>query len=261
MPVVVSYPHSPLTGIVLPMTRRRVRTIAAKVRRQLVEDTLQRRIEPDALADATQMLVVNDFAFAACWDLSNDVHTREGERVMGATEWDPAEPDSVMVAVNGLVLGDAARVLSTAAHELGHVIFDAPSWIRTGTDRTTASLATLPPAELGRVPQPLSRGDEDDIRRWSEWRADEFMGGLLTPPTLLKTDFLRLAKRHRLPPSHVPSRELRGAPAFDGHAVEAEAAFEILGTLAERYGVTPTFIRVRLDIYDLLRVNRPYIVI
>lgn len=261
MPVEVSYPHSPLTGAVLPMTRRRVRTVATRVRNQIVEDTLQRRIDPEALADAAQALVVNDFAFAACWDLSNDVHTRSGEQVMGATEWDPAEPESVMVAVNGPLIGDAARVLSTAAHELGHVIFDAPSWIRTGTEPVTASLATLPAAELDLVPEPLSRGDEDDIRRWSEWRADEFMGTLLTPPTLLRVDFLRLAKRHRLPPSPVPSQQLRGAPAFDGHTVEADTAFEILGTLAERYGLTPSFIRVRLDKYDLLRVNRPYLFI
>jgi hypothetical protein len=90
-----------------------------------------------------------------------------------------------------------------------------------------------------------------------EVRANEFMGALLVPPSLVRVDFLRLAKRHRLRPSQKPSQVIRGAPAVDGQMIEAEAVTEMLFGLGELYGVSESFMRVRLSRYDLLRTPRP----
>jgi Zn-dependent peptidase ImmA (M78 family) len=90
-----------------------------------------------------------------------------------------------------------------------------------------------------------------------EVRANEFMGALLVPPSPIRIDFLRLVKRQRLSLSPRPSQIIPGAPAVDGQMIEAEVAAEMLFTLAELYGVSESFMRVRLSRYDLLRTPRP----
>jgi Zn-dependent peptidase ImmA (M78 family) len=160
---------------------------------------------------------------------------------MGVTEYDKASPDCVMVSVNGPMLGGTEPLLrSTIAHELGHVVFDAPGWVRV-PPAAPAYSATAPANK---------RGDP------RETRANEFMGALLVPPTLARIDLQRQAKRQRLPASVRLSSIVPGAIAFDALRLDREAIDEVIFELAERYGVSTSFLRVRLDRYDLLRTGR-----
>ena len=82
------------------------------------------------------------------------------------------------------------------------------------------------------------------------------MGALLVPPALLRVDVQRHAKKARFAPSPHPSRIIRGAPAYDSCSQDADALGEAVFALAELYGVSESFIRVRLARYDLLRAHR-----
>jgi Zn-dependent peptidase ImmA (M78 family) len=133
---------------------------------------------------------------------------------------------------------------STIAHELGHVIFDAPSWM-------VSRQAPYMQAASAEAPTVSAKWDPMEVR------ANEFMGALLVQPAPVRIDFLRLVKRQRLSLSPRPSQVIPGAPAVDGQTVEAEAAAEMLFNLGQLYGVSESFMRVRLSRYDLLRTARP----
>jgi Zn-dependent peptidase ImmA (M78 family) len=151
----------------------------------------------------------------------------------------------VLVSINGSRLRSLDTLLrSTVAHELGHVVFDAPGWLVVRGDAFVQVASAFNPG-------PLAQRDPKEVR------ANEFMGALLVPAPLIRVDWLRLVKRNRLPLSAKPSQVIIGAPAVDGTAIHAEAAMEILYALGELYGVSSDFIRVRLARYDLLRTPRP----
>jgi Zn-dependent peptidase ImmA (M78 family) len=159
---------------------------------------------------------------------------------MGVTEYDRASPDCVMVSVNGPTLGANEPLLrSTIAHELGHVVFDAPGWIRMAPAK--AAYTTVSGDDAGRAPR--------------EIRANEFMGALLVPSSLIRIDLQRQAKRNRLPVSPRPSNVVVGATAYDASRLDPDAVDEVIFVLADRYGVSESFLRVRLDRYDLLRTG------
>jgi hypothetical protein len=82
------------------------------------------------------------------------------------------------------------------------------------------------------------------------------MGALLVPASLLRVDLQRQARRHRLPQSPRPSTIMAGAPAYDGGSLDPDSLEEVTFALAERYGVSESFMRVRLERYDLLRTGR-----
>jgi Zn-dependent peptidase ImmA (M78 family) len=193
------------------------------------------------VAERVAELEINDVAFDVAWDLDHEVLNRAGKPVMGVTEYDKASPECVMVSVNGPMLAETETLLrSTIAHELGHVVFDAPSWVR------------VPPAvpAYSGIPSSSEKSDPREVR------ANEFMGALLVPPTLARIDLQRQAKRQRLPASVRPSNVVPGAIAFDALRLDRDAVEEVIFELAERYGVSTSFLQVRLDRYDLLRTGR-----
>jgi hypothetical protein len=73
---------------------------------------------------------------------------------------------------------------------------------------------------------------------------------------LARIDLQRQAKRQRLPASSRLSSVVPGATAFDALRLDREAVEEVIFELAERYGVSTSFLQVRLDRYDLLRTGR-----
>jgi hypothetical protein len=76
---------------------------------------------------------------------------------------------------------------------------------------------------------------------------------------MLRVDLQRKAKQQRLPASRRPSTVVSGAPAYDGRQLDRDAVEEIIFSLAESYGVSQSFMRVRLDRYDLLRTGRSWV--
>ena len=241
--VAVTYRHSPFSAEPEQLTSEEIWAVARHVRSQLEPDPLARPLDLTGVEERIARASVNGVAFEVSWDLDNEVCNAAGKPVMGVTEYDQSMPDCVLVAINGPKLSGLSHLLrSTIAHELGHVIFDAPRWIT-----------------LGPAPSPaFLMGESSVTGKYDprEIRANEFMGGLLAPPALLRVDLQRHAKRARLLPSGRASGVIRGAAAYDSHAQDADALQDIVFALAELYGVSESFMRVRLERYDLLRTQR-----
>lgn len=241
MTIRAAYRHSRTTAAPARLTAPEVWSVARAVRGQLAIERSERKLELTDVAERITQLEINDVTFDVAWDLEHEVLNAAGKPVMGVTEYDKASPDCVMVSVNGPMLRDTETLLrSTIAHELGHVVFDAPGWVR------------VPPAAPAYSAVASADGKSDP----RETRANEFMGALLVPPTLARIDLQRQAKRQRLPASVRLSNVVPGAIAFDALRLDREAVEEVIFELSERYGVSTSFLRVRLDRYDLLRTGR-----
>lgn len=241
MTVRAAYRHSRSTAAPAKLTAAEVWSVARAMRLQLAEDRSARKLELGRVTQQVAQLEINEVTFDVAWDLEHEVLNRDGKPVMGVTEYDKASPDCVMVSVNGPMLGGVDTLLrSTIAHELGHVVFDAPGWIR------------VPPAvpAYSGIAFPNKRSDPREVR------ANEFMGALLVPPMLVRVDLQRQAKRQRLPASARPSNVVPGAMALDALRLDRDVVEELIFELAERYGVSTSFLRVRLDRYDLVRTGR-----
>ena len=244
MPCVeVAYRHSSFTGQPEGLTAAGIWRVAQLTRIQLCDERNRRCLPVEAVAERLAEVEVNGLRFEASWDLDHAITNTAGQPVMGVTEYDNASPRCVMVSVNGPMLANAETLLrSTIAHEIGHVVFDAPGWM------------LVPPA----TPVSSSFNASPRTRDPRELRANEFMGALLVPPCTLRVDVQRKAKRQRLPASPRPSTVISGAPAYDGRQLDRDAVEEIVFSLAESYGVSESFMRVRLDRYDLLRTGRSW---
>lgn len=244
MPAIsAAYRHSKFTAAPARLTAAEIWAVAHAVRRQLAEDRFERRLALDEVANRLARFDINGVVFDVAWDLDHRVLNPAGKQVMGVTEYDRASPDCVMVSVNGPMLENQHTLMrSTIAHELGHVVFDAPGWV------------LIPPSA-----QAYSGLTSCTRKRDSrEVRANEFMGALLVPPSLLRTDLQRRVKRHKFTPSPRPSAIVSGAPAYDAGSLDSDSVEEVIFALAERYGVSESLMRVRLDRYDLLRTGRPW---
>lgn len=243
--ITASFRHSTLTHEPERLSNREIWSVACQVRNQLLEDTLQRRLDLEAVDEKAARFAVNDIQYGALWDLDHDVRNSLDKEVLGVTEYHDSTPQHVLVSINGPRLQASENLLrSTIAHELGHVVFDAPGWL------------TLRGGAFVQVASDINPGlaAQWDAR---ETRANEFMGALLVPAPLLRVDWLRAVKRNRLPLSTKPSQVIAGAPAIDGKMLDADTAMELMFSLSELYGVSSDFIRVRLARYDLLRTPRP----
>jgi hypothetical protein len=88
---------------------------------------------------------------------------------------------------------------------------------------------------------------------WREWRADEFMGAFLTPPRQLARAFAReageLGLQLRWRGTEIPT------PSLSPGAVGWSTIDGIAGSLAEQFGVSESFIGVRLRRYGLVTVK------
>lgn len=241
-PLTASYRHSTFTAEPERLSTLEIWVVARAVRGQMAAP-LHRRLALDDIAAFAERADVNGVSFDIDWDLEHEVLNPAGQPVMGVTEYDRASPECVMVSINGPALSAHENLLrSTIAHELGHVVFDAPTWVTT----TPGGSAFLSPEAAP------GRGARDP----REQRANEFMGAVLVPPALLRVDVQRHAKKARFAPSPHPSRIIRGAPAYDACAQDADALGEAVFALAELYGVSESFMRVRLARYDLIRARR-----
>ncbi|HZT24130.1 MAG TPA: hypothetical protein VFA57_00385 [Pseudolabrys sp.] len=214
-----------------------IRRLGADLRQRLFGHAA-RPFEPANLFRRTARLRVNGRPLRIVWDAEHAVHDEAGEPVLGVCEHDPEGPATVMISLNAELLGGRPEMLrSTAAHELGHAIFDMPAAVAKGAARAFRSGA-------------IAVRDAAPID-WREWRADEFMGAFLAPRRQLARAFAREASAigaairwkviDEIPTPYVAANEA-GWPAIDA----------IAGALAEEFGVTSAFIGVRLRKYGLV---------
>jgi hypothetical protein len=210
-------------------------SIAENARQQFCFQPRRPKLDVAHLASRLRQVTVNGIAMQVQWELSGSVTDSYGAAVLGSTE---ASGDAtVLVRLNADLIGDNDELArSTALHELGHVVFDAPAWF--------ASVQTQlqPSVRLHSMPDAV-------VLDWPEWRANEFMGGFLTPRTLLHRELVRHA-------SMVGVKLTQGrfnndlpiiAPFSDSIGIQV-----LIDRLADMFGLSCSFIAVRLTKYGLL---------
>jgi hypothetical protein len=214
-------------------------------------------------------LTINGLSYQLWVSLDHPVTDEDGQPVLGLCEFDPdCGEDAVSVLVSPVgeqLMPELA--LSTFAHELGHAVFDAPAWLAAAkrgpglfdeprTSPRRARRTATPDAEhLGATALPQHTALDKETRI-AEFRANEFMGSLLVPRDRLVE--LAVARA----PDFDVGVERDGGLSDELHAATPRlverGTFGFVGMenlqrdLAATFGVTPKFIRVRMERYGLL---------
>jgi hypothetical protein len=238
MPIVLSYPHEPATGAPYPLAAETLWTVAGRLREAVGRKDSPWALSARALVAAAMRLEVNGRRIASLWDFSQRLHDGSGREVLGIFETDPSEPGLALVSVNGHMIGDRPDLeLSTVAHEIGHVVFDAPPSV----------------AEPSRRYRSETRGPGclDGASARCERRANEFMGALLVPPQSLHLRLVTRARSEHLRMVHAPHRGRPGSRVLPA-ATPPDALAGLTAALAGDFGVSDRFIAVRLRRYRLI---------
>jgi hypothetical protein len=201
------------------------------------------------VAARCRRLRINGITFETRFEFDEPVADCQGHPVLGATEYHDSCPDSALVYVNMSLIGDAPELArSTTLHELGHVIFDAPSWVvhaRRGSD-----LAQPPArAELKGDDNQDSYARRREPLDWREWRANEFMGAFLLPRRLLHEAMIRKAAGLGLPMVEAADEPL---PVVSSRRANPDRLDKMVLELSEFFGVSMPFVEVRLRKYRLI---------
>ncbi len=276
----VNYRH---TGGFKPhyLNNAAIEETATAVRAQLVS----------AETDALPLLVlgeidglnVNGVSFELWVSLDNPVSDHEsGETVCGLCEFDPgagADAASLLVSPVGDGMTEEL-VLSTFGHELGHAVFEAPSWIagsKVGPGlfddvaeqplkvyrMTTRDAAHLTgPAETQNPPAAAHETTRAKELRIAEYRANEFMGSLLVPRARLLNAVIEMAPKFDV--TVVPGPSLLVGQLPNSLTLKADGFLgdfdleNLQKAIGKRFGVHGRFIRVRMERYGFLQGSRPH---
>lgn len=239
MTIVVQYPHHVASGAPRPLSAEALWDVAAQVRRQVMAECDGFALSAEALVAAAGEVRANGRAVAVAWDLAHAVHDEARRPVLGVCETDPELPGTALVSVNArMVAGRPDLAASTAAHELGHVLFDVPAALGEPGRRYRA--VTADPAALF-----------DRATALSERRANEFMGALLAPAVPLHLRLLLHARAEGLRTVHAAHHGRAGSRVLAADN-PAEALAGVIAALAGDFGISERFVRVRLARYRLV---------
>jgi len=250
--LVLDYPHLRPSFAPKRLKAESIWAVADAARVQVCSNALRPKVEIAQIISRTRHLVVNGIAFETHWELDHPVIDDTGQPVAGAVEYDESYPSAALISINcDLLRGRDDLASSTAAHELGHAIFDTPSWIQ-----HAANGSKHPPAvQMHHFQQ--AEYEETRIDRlpasaidWCEWRANEFMGAFLTPRTLLHRHMHKRAAALKVPLIEAATAD--SLPVVNERRAGTDALEALLVELAEIFGVSIEFIRVRLRKYQLL---------
>lgn len=246
--LVLNYPHVSPSMEPRRLRKEEIWQVGEVARAQLFGAASRPKIDLGRLVTRSSRLAVNGLRFNAHWELGRAVTDDQGCAVLGAVEHDEGSPLAAMIYVNGEEIGerhDLAR--STAAHELGHAVFDAPAWIKRAQDERRPG-HVRPPRRFQQL-----AGTPDEPRAgcdWREWRANEFMGALLAPRALLHRHAHKRAAALRIP--LVDGVGADGLPLINGCKAGFDAIETLAIELAELFGVSIAFMQVRLHKYRLI---------
>jgi hypothetical protein len=239
MTIVVQYPHHAASGAPRPLSAEALWAVAAQVRRQAMAGREGFALGAEVLVAAASEVRANGRAVAVAWDLAHPVHDETGLPVLGVCETDPELPDTALVSVNArMVAGRPDLAASTAAHELGHVLFDVPAALSAPV-RRYRSVTADPDALLDRTAAA------------SERRANEFMGALLAPPVPLHLRLLVHARAEGLRTVHAPHHGRQGSRVLAADN-PPDAVAGVVAAVAGDFGISERFVRVRLARYRLV---------
>jgi hypothetical protein len=242
MTIEVTYPHIAAGKEPRPMTAQQIWSVADKVRGQLTPRPNLPRLDLERVVRLPVGMKVNGTDIAVHCDLGRTIRDGQGREALGVTEADPALPGAVLVSVNADLIADRDYLKrSTLAHEFGHAVFDGPAMVNQA-GKPAFAMVTPDEAHLETVRRGRSGID------WREFRANEFMGALLVPRTLLQRELVRRAVAFGLALRDTG----RGLPALrntcDPHRIEG-----LLIDLGERFGVSATFMEYRFRRYNLIQ--------
>jgi hypothetical protein len=236
--VLVAYPHNPASLEPAYVSAEDIRFVAESARAQLFPHLRTPKIEVGALMARCRKLRVNRVPLAIEWACVSALTDDAGEPAFGETSFDPASPSTLSLALDPEAGGDREDVLrSTAAHELGHAIFDGPSWIKASSNGERRHRSTA-----------------HQVADWSEWRANEFMGAFLAPRALLHREMVKHAAQCGAPLVAGPSA--RDLPVLKGVLGLPMVRQELSSALSERFGLSASFIDTRLRKYGLIQSAR-----
>jgi hypothetical protein len=233
--VALAYPHEPASLEPAYVSAEDIRYVAESARAQLFRHLRTPKIEVGALMARCRKLRVNRVVIEIEWACVSALTDDAGEPAFGETLFDPTSPSTLSLALDPEAAGEREDVLrSTAAHELGHAIFDGPSWIKASSSGERRHRSTA-----------------HQVADWSEWRANEFMGAFLAPRALLHREMVKHAVQCGAPLVAGPSdRELPVLRSMFGFATVRQ---ELSSALAERFGLSTSFIDTRLRKYGLIQ--------
>jgi hypothetical protein len=238
MPLAIAHPPAAALSARWDAAAPAIRAAAAQVRRQLRPDGGGLAVQPHALLAASRQVEVNGQRLAVSWDMERALRDKAGRPVLGICDTDPHEPGWAYLAADGpATLHRPDLALSTATHELGHLLVDVPAALARG-DRRYRAVAGSP-------------GALDRVGRGAEARANDFMGALLTPPVALHTRLLAHARGEGLRLARGQHQGRPGSPMVAASNA-ADAVAGVIAGLAADVGVSERFIAARLTGYGLV---------
>ena len=242
MSVVLEYPHDTRSHQPLMLSTRDVWRLGEEARAQLGAGS-----EPSLtfthLAARTRALCINGLELETCWAFEPDLRDDRDRSALGVIEFDPQVPRTALMCLNSRALAGREDItMSTAAHELGHAIFDAPGWITASEHQDDNDLEA-------------KRHFRSVIRRYrsakplniSEWRANEFMGAFLAPPKLLRWQMTKILRELKLPKKFGAD----GGLVLDADRVGFAEVDTVVDELATAFGLSIGFIEYRLVRYGI----------
>lgn len=243
--IVINYPHWRPSFEPKRLRREEIWQIAESARRQICGPIDRPKIAAARMMERTRRLKVNGVSFDVHWEFKGALTDEFGNPVLGLTTHDERWSNAAMVYLNSDEIRereDLAR--STAAHELGHSIFEVPAWIARrrglhGADKVSERrYQAAVKAEVGRA----------EKMDWGEWRCNEFMGGCLTP---LRLFHLHMHKRAAA--LGVPMTEgEKSLPIINGRKSCSDSIEELAIELAAIFGVSIPFVHMRMRKYRLI---------
>ena len=246
--LILNYPHVRPSLEPKRLRKEEIWQVGEAARSQICGATQRPKVELARIVARAKRFRVNGLSFDAHWELGRPVTDDMGNAVMGAVEYDESWPTAAMIYVNANVIGDRDDIArSTAIHELGHAVFDAPSWIQCGH--------SLPPrgdAAPVRHFQQVPPGEEHRkvTIDWPEWRANEFMGAFLAPRRLLHRHMHKRAAALGIP--LISLDRDADLPVVNGPKAGFDAVETLAIELAEMFGLSIPFTHVRLRKYGLI---------
>jgi hypothetical protein len=246
--VTLRYPHDPCTYLPRRMRAVTVWRVAEQARAQLYPHSQRLKLELAQVISRARRMRINGIAFETHWECGQPLTDEAGQVVLGATEHDAHFPDAAMIYLNAEVLEGAEDVArSTALHELGHAVFDTPSWVVAARTKDEAHAGL----KLRLAPETSISGPESRFEiDWREWRANEFMGAFLAPKRLMQSAMLKRA--YALGLSLQAGAAAGDLPIVRASRSEPDGLSTLVLELAELFGVSPGFVEVRLSRYGLV---------
>lgn len=246
--LILNYPHVRSSLEPKRLRKEEIWRIGEAARSQICGATQRPKVDLARIVSRSRHFRVNGLIFDTHWELGRPVTDEAGNTVMGAVEYDESWPTAAMIYVNGEVIGDRDDLArSTAVHELGHAVFDAPSWIQCGRSLPARGVATPPRHYQHLAP---GEGDSKSTIDWPEWRANEFMGAFLAPRRLLHRHMHKRAAALGIPLISMDRDE--DLPIVNGPKAGFDAVETLAIELAETFGVSIPFTQVRLRKYGLV---------